>query len=132
MRIVNERGEAEMIKIDKELSGLIPPLREDEYRLLESSILKEGCRDALIVWGEVLIDGHNRYRICTEHNIPYQTVQKEFATREEVVMWMLTNQLSRRNLSDLSRIEVVRKCESIIKAQAEQRMLAGKTNPSVN
>lgn len=110
-----------MIKIDKELSGLIPPLREDEYRLLESSILKEGCRDALILWGEVLIDGHNRYKICTEHNIPYEKRQMEFKNRDEVILWIMRNQLARRNLNDFQRVELVRKCEEAIKAQAKAR-----------
>lgn len=43
---------------------------------------------------------------------------------------MLQNQLARRNLSDFQRVEMVRKCEQAVKAQAKQRMLAGKTDPS--
>ncbi len=120
------------LKIDDELAGLIPPLTEDEYSRLEQSILDEGCRDAIILWGNIIVDGHNRYRICTKHNLPFTTLQKEFATKDEVKLWMLQNQLSRRNLSDLARVEMVRKCEEAVKAQAEKRMLAGKTDPSVN
>ena len=45
---------------------------------------------------------------------------------------MLQNQLGRRNLNDFQRVELVRKYEDIIKAQAEQRMLAGKADPKVN
>lgn len=44
----------------------------------------------------------------------------------------MNNQLSRRNLNDFQRVEIVRKCESAVKAQAEQRMLAGKADPMVN
>ncbi len=117
------------IIIDDELSGLIPPLTEDEYSRLEQSILDEGCRDAIILWGNIIVDGHNRYRICTKHNIPFRTLQKEFATKDEVKLWMLQNQLSRRNLSDLARVEMVRKCEEAVKAQAGKRMLAGKADP---
>ncbi len=116
------------IIIDDELSGLIPPLTEDEYSRLEQSILEEGCRDAIILWGNIIIDGHNRYRICTKHNIPFRTLQKEFATKDEVKLWMLQNQLSRRNLSDLARVEMVRKCEEAVKAQAKLRQLSGLTN----
>ena len=39
-----------MIKIDDEFKALIPPISPDEYKLLEESILSEGCRDALVVW----------------------------------------------------------------------------------
>ena len=109
------------MKIDNEFAGLIPPLTEDEYRGLEESIIADGCRDALVVWGDVLVDGHNRYRICTERSIPYKTVQKDFADRDAVKLWMMHNQLSRRNLNDFQRIEIVRKCEDAVKAEAKKR-----------
>ena len=124
--------------IDDEFSRLIPSLTEEEYAGLEASILKDGCRDALIVWGEVLIDGHNRYRICTEHKVPYETRQMEFKNRDEVLLWIMRNQLSRRNLSDFQRVELVRKCEEAVKAQAKARqgtrtdiLTCGKNCPQV-
>ena len=110
-----------MITINEDFAKLIPPLTEDEYSRLEQTILEEGCRDALILWGDILIDGHNRYRICTEHNIPYETRQLEFENREEVLLWIMRNQLSRRNLNDFQRIELVRRCEDAVKAQAKAR-----------
>ena len=97
--------------IDKEFADLIPPLTEEEYRGLEASIIAEGCRDALIVWKDILVDGHNRFKICTEHGIAFQVLQKEFSDRDAVKLWMLGNQLGRRNLNDFQRIEMVRKCE---------------------
>lgn len=117
------------MKIDREFAGLIPPLTEEEYRGLEQSIINEGCRDALVVWNGTLVDGHNRYKICTEHNIAYLTVTKEFEDRNAAMLWMMNNQLSRRNLNDFQRVEIVRKCENAVKAQAEKRMLAGKSDP---
>jgi uncharacterized C2H2 Zn-finger protein len=83
---------------------LIPPLTDDEYSKLEQSILKEGCRDALIVWMKdndtILIDGHNRYEICTRHQITYKTQEIHFDSEQEAEIWILINQLSRRNLTD--------------------------------
>ena len=113
------------MKIDKEFADLIPPLTPEEYKGLEQSILADGCRDALVVWGETLVDGHNRYKICTEHNIPFTTVSKDFDDRNAAMLWMMNNQLSRRNLNDFQRVEIVRKCESAVKAQAEKRMTQG-------
>ena len=78
--------------IDKEFADLIPPLTEEEYRGLEASIVAEGCRDALIVWKDILVDGHNRFRICTEHGIAFRVLQKEFSDRDAVKLWMLGNQ----------------------------------------
>ena len=112
------------MKIDKEFADLIPPLTEKEYKGLEASILTEGCRDALVVWNETLVDGHNRYRICTEHDIAYKTVQKEFDDRNAAMLWMMNTQLSRRNLNDFQRVEIVRKCENAVKAEAVKRKLS--------
>ena len=117
--------------IDPEFKELIPPLTAKEYSGLEQSIIAEGCREPIITWNNIIIDGHNRYKICKAHNLPYRTTSKEFASRDEVKLWMLKNQLSRRNLNDFQRVEIARKYEEAVKLRAEQRMLAGKSDPSV-
>ena len=126
---IMERLSRDLI-IDPEFAALIPPLTPDEFSGLEKSILEEGCRDALIVWGNIIIDGHNRFNICSKHNIPYRIEYRDFPNREAAMLWMLQNQLSRRNLNDFQRVEMVRKCEQAVKTQAEQRMLKGKSDPS--
>lgn len=109
------------IKIDPEFKSLIPPLTDEEYDGLRDSLLNEGCRDALVVWDGVLVDGHNRYEICEKHGISFDTVQMEFANRNDVKLWIYKNQLSRRNLKDLQRIEIVRKLEDAVKEKARER-----------
>lgn len=109
------------IIIDKEFQSLIPPLTVEEYEGLEKSILAEGCRDALVLWGDILVDGHNRYEICTAHDVPFQTVQKDFADRDDAKLWMMRNQLARRNLNDFQRIEITHKCEGAVRAKARER-----------
>ena len=89
----------ENIVIDEEFKGLLPKLDKETLRLLEENILENGCRDSLVLWGDILVDGHNRFAICTEHNIPFNTVNKEFASREDAIIWIITNQISRRNLT---------------------------------
>lgn len=91
------------IIIDPEFKSLIPPLRSEELNLLQENILQEGCRDPLVTWGDILLDGHNRYEICQRNNIPFSTVQAAVRDREEAMMWIIKNQLSRRNLSDYDR-----------------------------
>ena len=109
------------ILIDSEFQSLIPPLSTDEHERLEKSILEEGCRDALILWGNTLVDGHNRYEICTRHEIPFETVQRYFASRDDAKLWMMQNQLARRNLGDMQRVAIVRKCEDAVRAKAKER-----------
>ena len=88
------------ITIDDGFRDLIRPLGPEERSRLEASIKAEGCRDPLVVWNGVLIDGHNRYSICTEHNIPFSVVHREFESREDAYNWMIHNQLARRNLTN--------------------------------
>jgi len=85
--------------IDQEFKGLIPRLTAEEYEQLEKNIIAEGCRDALVTWRGILIDGHNRYEVCSKHGIEYKTVAMEFADKEQVIDWIINNQLGRRNLT---------------------------------
>ncbi|MBB5391759.1 MULTISPECIES: hypothetical protein [unclassified Herbaspirillum] len=92
------------IVINEELQKYIDPLTPNEYAALERSILAEGCRDALVLWGEVLIDGHNRYEICRKYELEFKTVQNDsFKSLEDVLLWMIDNQLGRRSVSDFQR-----------------------------
>ena len=89
------------LKIDPEFQSQIPPLTDDEFKQLEENILKEGkLISPLIVWGNTLVDGHNRYEIVQEHpEISFSTMPLPFESREEVLAWICKNQLGRRNLS---------------------------------
>ena len=89
------------LKIDPEFQSQIPPLTDDEFKQLEENILKEGkLISPLIVWGNTLVDGHNRYEIVQEHpEISFSTMPLPFESREEVLAWICKNQLGRRNLT---------------------------------
>ena len=94
------------MKILQELESLIPPLSNEEFKQLERNILEEGIREPLITWNGILIDGHNRYRIAQEHDINYETLEKEFENLNDVKIWMVNNQLGRRNLQDFVKGEL--------------------------
>lgn len=90
--------------IDPDLQELIPPPEEAEIARLEASLQRDGCLDALKVWrdGEqrILLDGHNRFRLCQKLNLPYRVEVVESVTnRYEAIQWMIDLQLARRNLS---------------------------------
>lgn len=92
------------IVVNEELKAYIDPLTPEEYESLERSILAEGCRDALVLWGDVLVDGHNRYGICQKHGLPFQTVQNtRFKSIDDVHLWMIDQHLGRRSISDFLR-----------------------------
>jgi len=92
------------IRIDEGLRAYIDPLTDDEREALERSLLAEGCRDALVLWGDLLIDGHNRYALCKKHGIPFETRQNtSFKSMDDVHLWMIENHLGRRSVSDFQR-----------------------------
>lgn len=87
------------LQIDPEFQNLLPTLTAEESEALEQSIEREGCRDALIVWGDTLVDGHNRHEICTRRGFRFQVRQMDFDSREDVIIWICANQNSRRNIT---------------------------------
>ena len=92
------------ITVNEELRAYIDPLTPEEHAALERSLLAEGCRDALVLWGKVLVDGHNRHGICTRHGIPFHTVQNtRFTSLDDVHLWMIDQHLGRRSVSDFQR-----------------------------
>jgi len=106
--------------VNEELKTYIDQLTADEHDALERSILAEGCRDALVLWGDVLVDGHNRYGICRKHGLPFQTVQNtRFESIEDVQLWMIDQHLGRRSISDFQRgVLALRKREIVAQRRA--------------
>lgn len=114
------------IIVNEELKAYIDPLTADEHDALERSLLAEGCRDALVLWGNVLVDGHNRYGICRKHGIPFQTVQNtRFQSMQDVHLWMIEQHLGRRSVSDFQRGVLALRKRAIVEARhrAEQEQL---------
>jgi transcriptional regulator with XRE-family HTH domain len=111
------------ITINEELRAIADPLTAVEYEALERSLLTEGCRDALVLWGDVLIDGHNRYDICKRHGIEFRTVQNNnFKSIEDVQLWMIDNHLARRSVSDFQRGLLALRKKQIVSSRVAQKM----------
>ncbi len=109
------------ITINEDLRAYIDPLTEDEFAALERSLLSEGCRDALVLWGDLLVDGHNRYAICQKHGIPFNTVQNNrFQSIDDVHLWMIDNHLGRRSVSDFQRGILALRKREIVSARRAQ------------
>ena len=109
------------IVVNEELKAYIDPLSADEHEALERSILAEGCRDALVLWGDLLVDGHNRYGICQKHGVAFETVQaKHFQNIDDVHLWMIDQHLGRRSVSDFQRGVLALRKREIIAARRAQ------------
>ena len=96
----------EDILIDEGFAAMLEPLSAEEQQNLEELIVEHGgARDPLVVWSNAgtltLIDGHNRYEICTRLGLPFDIHEVRFKSRTEAEDWIDKNQLGRRNLNDL-------------------------------
>ncbi|HEX7865270.1 MAG TPA: plasmid replication/partition related protein [Variovorax sp.] len=113
------------IVVNEELKAYIDPMTPEEHEALERSILAEGCRDALVLWGDVLVDGHNRYGICQKHGLPFKTVQNpRFRTIEDVHLWMIDQHLGRRSISDFLRGVLALRKKDIVDLQRTRTAMA--------
>jgi hypothetical protein len=87
------------VKIDDEFRQLNAPLSPAELAGFQARLAREGCRDALVVWAghNLLLDGHNRFLICTPLGIPFEVVGIELPDRAAALAWISGNQRDRRN-----------------------------------
>jgi len=115
------------IVVREDLKSYIEPLTPDEHDALERSLLAEGCRDALVLWGDVLVDGHNRYGLCRKHGLPFNTVQNpRFQSIEDVHLWMIDQHLGRRSVSDYQRGVLALRKKEIVAARESAAKAAKK------
>ena len=113
-----------MLIVDPEFKALIPPLQPEERDGLEQSILAEGCRDPIIIYNGVIVDGHNRYEICQKHNISFKTISfpQPNPTRDDLKIWIITNQFSRRNLDAYQRGLLALVLKPLLAAKAKENL----------
>lgn len=119
------------LRIDPEFQNLISALSQEEYELLEQNIIRDGCREPISVWNDVILDGHNRYRICMQHNIQFAIVQIRMTSRQDAIAWICSNQLGRRNISDETRKYLIGKRYDAEKKKATEQNLYRGINPPV-
>jgi hypothetical protein len=111
------------IRVNKEFQSLIPALSTQEFDGLKKSILSDGCRDKLITWHGTIIDGHNRFKICCENKVQFSTQALKFKNRDDVKVWIISNQFARRNLSAWTRAELALRMEDLISKRAKENQV---------
>jgi len=110
----------QQLQIDPEFKNLIQPLTPEEFKQLEENIFDEGCREPIITWNGIIIDGHNRYEICQKWNIPFKTIAKGFSDKLDVKIWIVKNQLGRRNLEIYQKGKLALQMESLFQEKAKK------------
>ncbi len=121
----------EELGVDEVYRSLIRQQTPQEEEQLKISIGKEGIRDALVVYEAngnlVVVDGHHRLNMAKELGIATVPVQQmEFGNVDEARIWMLRNQLGRRNLNDAERIEIALQLTAFMEKLGIQNKMKGK------
>lgn len=88
------------LRVDPQFRELIRPLYKSDYLQLEKSIISEGCKEAIVIWNGIIVDGHNRYDICKRYDIPFAIIDGDFDSRDEIVTWICRTQLQRSDLPE--------------------------------
>jgi hypothetical protein len=106
-----------------EMAELLPPLTGEQLSALEADILKNGCYSPVIVNEDmVVIDGHNRQRLCEQHGLPYQMAVFSFESMLEAKQWALDTQKGRRNLDKWELGKIALRLKPDIEARAKENM----------
>ena len=115
-----------------EMEQLLPPLSGEQFSALESNILENGCYAPIIVSEDmVIIDGHNRFRVCEKHGLPYRMLVFSFTDLLEAKQWALDTQKGRRNLDKWKLGQIALKLKPEIEARARTNQ-GSRTDLSVN
>ena len=106
-----------------EMAELLPPLTGEQLSALEADILKNGCYSPVIVNEDmVVVDGHNRQRLCEQHGLPYQMAVFSFESMLEAKQWALDTQKGRRNLDKWELGKIALRLKPDIEARAKENM----------
>lgn len=111
-----------------EMAELLPPLTQEQLEALEADLVQNGCYSPIIVNEDmVIVDGHNRQRLCEKHGIPYRMAVFSFADMLEAKQWAIDNQKGRRNLEkwELGKIALKLRPEVEARARANQSAAGG-------
>ena len=111
-----------------EMAELLAPLTQEQLEALEADLVQNGCYSPIIVNEDmVIVDGHNRQRLCEKHGIPYRMAVFSFADMLEAKQWAIDNQKGRRNLEkwELGKIALKLRPEVEARARANQSAAGG-------
>lgn len=115
--------------IDPDFQSLIPPLSEEELAGLTRNIQTNGCQDSIKIWNGTIVDGHNRYAICSEHEIEFKTTDMDFGDKDDAKIWIIERQFDRRNLNAYQRGKLALVLKPLIADKAhDNKVESGKTH----
>jgi hypothetical protein len=101
-----------------------------EYKQVPASRWEQGdgrykcpeCGYGIAPWeDDVLLDGHNRHEICQKHELKFKIVKKHFLSHDDALLWIIDNQLGRRNLTPIDKVPLAERKREMLEKRARER-----------
>ena len=86
------------------------------------------CDHAPYMTSSILLDGHHRLTICEAHGIEYETEAVECETRDAAKLWVIENQVGRRNLNNAQKADLAHRYKVLVAAPAAKERQGTRTD----
>ncbi len=117
------------LHLNPEYDKLLPRMSEEEFEELKKSIQSEGQHYPIIANENLeVLDGHHRFRACTELGIEPDFEIKQFEDKLLEKKFVIEANLRRRHLNNFQLVELAVPLLEIEKALAKQRQSKGGKN----
>lgn len=121
------------LKINPRFEKFSPKKKPDEIEELKNSLKKKGyVGSPILTWHGFIVDGHNRYKMCQELGIEIDLEKNveeldlgDFAEEIDAMDWMLTHQLSSKNLSVGEKLAMTEEFQEEVRLENEKKKLEG-------
>lgn len=120
------------LKINPRFEKFSPKKKLDEIEELKNSLKKKGyVGSPILTWHGFIVDGHNRYKMCKELGIEIDLEKNveelelgDFAEEIDAMDWMLTHQLSSKNLSPGEKLAMMDEFKEEVRLENEKKRLS--------
>ncbi len=117
------------LRLNPEYQKLLPKMSEEEFAELKASIQAEGQHYPIVVNEDLeILDGHHRYRACTELGIEPDFEVRKFEDKLLEKKFVIEVNLRRRHLNNFQLVELAVPLLEIEKALAKKRQAKGGKN----
>ena len=117
------------LRLNPEYEKLLPKMSDEEFSELKASIQAEGQHYPIIVNEDLeVLDGHHRYRACTELGIEPDFEVRKFDDKLIEKKFVIEANLRRRHLNNFQLVELAVPLLEIEKALAKKRQAKGGKN----
>lgn len=96
--MINNYSLSTELKKDEDLQRLKQPLSVEAQLELKQYLLSYGCNEPILVWGDIIIDGANRYDICKSNSISFRTIDANITSKDEAYVLVCKQQLLREDI----------------------------------